>query len=61
MLVLNPMRKRKIKRSTVYHSINTVAPINHVLRAKHDVMGSMLIVILMLGCLSVMRIILTQS
>jgi hypothetical protein len=55
------MRRRKIKRSTVYHSTNTVAPINHVLRAKHDVMGSMLIVILMLGCLSVMRIILTQS
>ncbi|HEY1662825.1 MAG TPA: hypothetical protein VGI03_10440 [Verrucomicrobiae bacterium] len=55
------MRRRKVKRSAVYHSINTVAPVNHVLRARNDVMGSMVIVALVLGCLSVMRLILTCS
>ncbi|MGO8764294.1 MAG: hypothetical protein ACLQSR_04060 [Limisphaerales bacterium] len=55
------MRKRKINRSTVYHSLNTVVPINHVLRARHDIMGSLVIVILMLVCLSVMRILLTWN
>jgi hypothetical protein len=61
MLMRGFMRKRKIKRSTIYHSINPIAPVNHVLRAKHDTIGSMVIVGLVLVCLSVMRLLLTWS
>ena len=55
------MRPRIIKRSPVYYLINTIAPINHVLKAKYDAVGSMLIIILMLGCLSLMRMLLSNT
>jgi hypothetical protein len=55
------MRKRNIKRSMVYHTIDTIAPINHLLKARNDIMGSVVIIALMVGCLSLMRFLLTQS
>lgn len=45
----------------VYHLIQPIATINQPLRAKNDIIGSMVVMALMLGCLIVMRILLTQS
>ena len=55
------MQNRKIKRSTICELMSTIAPINHVLRARNDIVGSMVTVALVLGCLSVMRLILAHS
>ena len=38
-----------VKRSTVYHMLNTIAPINHKLKAELDIVGSIGIVILALA------------
>lgn len=38
-----------VKRSTVYHMLNTIAPINHKLKAELDIIGSIGIVLLALG------------
>jgi len=40
---------RNIKRSTVYHLLNTIAPINHKLKAELDVLGAIAILFLALG------------
>jgi len=48
----------KINRSAVYYLINTVAPINHVLKAKFDAFGSVIVVGLFLGIVSLMRFVL---
>jgi hypothetical protein len=38
-----------------------IGRVDHLIAAKNDVVGSMLIMALVLGCLSVMRFLLTQS
>ena len=48
----------KINRSSVYYLINTVAPINHALKAGFDAMGSVIVVGLLLGIVSFARFIL---
>jgi len=45
----------KINRSGVYYLINTVAPINHELKAEFDAIGSVIIVGLLLGIVFFMR------
>ena len=48
----------KINRSGIYNLINTVAPINHALKAEFDAMGSVIVVGLVLGIVSLVRFIL---
>lgn len=48
----------KINRSGVYYLINTVAPINHALKAELDAFGSVIVVGLFLGIVSLMRFLL---
>jgi uncharacterized protein YhhL (DUF1145 family) len=38
-----------VKRSTVYHLLNTIAPTNHKLKAELDVLGSLIILVLAFG------------
>jgi hypothetical protein len=45
----------------VYHLIQPIATMNQPLRAKNDIVGSMVVIALMLGCVIVMRLLLTQS
>lgn len=40
---------KRVKRSSVYHLLNTIAPSNHKLKAELDVLGSLLIIALALG------------
>jgi hypothetical protein len=46
----------KVNRSGVYYLINTVTPINHALKAELDVFGSVIVVVLLLGIVSLVRI-----
>jgi len=48
----------KINRSGVYYLINTVAPINHALKAELDTIGSVIVVGLFLGIVSLVRFVL---
>jgi hypothetical protein len=48
----------KIKRSAVYHLLNTIAPSNHKLKANLDILGSIVIVLLALGIVTFARLIL---
>ena len=48
----------KINRSSVYYLINTVAPINHALKAEFDAFGSVIVVGLFLGIVSLVRFVL---
>ena len=48
----------KVNRSGVYYLINTVTPINHVLKAELDAFGSVIVVGLLLGMVSLVRFIL---
>ena len=48
----------KIHRSGVYYLINTVAPINHALKAKFDTCGSVIVIGLILGIVSLVRFVL---
>ena len=48
----------KINRSGVYYLINTVAPTNHALKAKFDTYGSVIVVGLTLGVVSLVRFVL---
>jgi len=51
----------RVKRSALYHLINTIMPINHVLKAKFDVWGSIFVVGLTLGTVSLMRVLLAWA
>ena len=48
----------KINRSGIYYLINTVAPINHALKAEFDAFGSVIVVGLFLGMVSLVRFVL---
>jgi len=48
----------KINRSGVYYLINTVAPINQALKAEFDAFGSVIVVGLFLGIVSLVRFVL---
>ena len=47
-----------VKRSAVYHLLNTIAPINHKLKAELDMVGSIVIVLLALGIVAFARLVL---
>lgn len=48
----------KVHRSAVYYLINTVTPINHASKAESDAFGSVIGVVLLLGVVSLVRMIL---
>jgi hypothetical protein len=48
----------EIHRSAVYYLISTVTPINHELKAKLDTYGSVFVVGLSLGVVSLVRLVL---
>jgi hypothetical protein len=48
----------KVHRSGVYYLINTVTPINHASKAGMDIFGSVIVVVLLLGVVSLVRMIL---
>ena len=45
----------KVNRSGVYYLINTVTPSNHVLKAELDAFGSVIVVGLVLGMVTLVR------
>ncbi len=45
----------KVNRSGIYYLINTVTPINHVSKAEFDAFGSVIVVGLLLGMVSLVR------
>jgi len=45
----------KVNRSAFYRLINTIMPINHVLRARFDIWGAILLVGLMIIAISAIR------
>jgi hypothetical protein len=55
------MTTRDVKRSAVYHLCNTIAPINHKLKAELDVLGVVAIVALVLGIVGLVRLILALA
>jgi hypothetical protein len=52
------MTPRMVKRSAVYHLLNTIAPINHKLKAELDVLGALIIIGLVVGIVTLARLIL---
>jgi hypothetical protein len=51
----------KVKRSGFYYLMNPIAPINHALKVKSDTVGSVLVVGLVLGGVSFVRLILGMA
>lgn len=49
---------RNIHRSNIYHLLNTVIPINHKQKAESDALGIVIIVGLIVGIVSLVRLIL---
>jgi len=52
------MTFRNLKRSAVYHLLNTIAPINHKLKAELDAAGAVIIIGLVLGLVLFVRFVL---
>ncbi len=48
----------KVNRSGVYYLITTETPINHASKAEFDAFGSVIVVVLLLGVVSLVRLIL---
>ena len=48
----------KVNRSGVYYLINTVTPINHTSKAELDAFGSVIVVVLLLGIVSLVKLVL---
>jgi len=51
------MHSSIVKRSAVYHLLNTIAPINHKLKAELDVLGCTVVIALALFTVTVLRLI----
>ena len=49
----------KVNRSRVYYLISTVTPINHASKAEFDTFGSVIVVVLLLGIVSIVRLVLS--
>ena len=50
--------KGKVNRSGVYYLISTVTPINHTSKAEWDALGTVIVVVLILGVVSLVRLVL---
>jgi hypothetical protein len=48
----------KVSRSGVYYLITTVTPINHASKVAWDAFGSVVVVVLLLGLVSLVRLVL---
>jgi hypothetical protein len=46
-----------VKRSTVYHMLNTIAPINHKLKTELDILGCSVIIALALFTVTIVRLV----
>jgi hypothetical protein len=51
----------KVNRSGVYYLINTVTPINHPLKAELDAFGTVVVVVLLLGVVSLVKLVLAWA
>jgi len=51
------MQPSIVKRSTVYHLLNTIAPINHKLKAELDFLGCTVVVAIALFVVTVLRLV----
>jgi hypothetical protein len=51
----------KVHRSGVYYLINTVTPINHALKAEFDAFGMVIVVVLLLGVVSLVKLVLSWA
>ena len=49
---------RKINRSNIYHLLNTIIPINHKQKAESDALGIVIILGLIVGVVSLVRLVL---
>ncbi|HTR43798.1 MAG TPA: hypothetical protein VMH87_19475 [Pseudomonadales bacterium] len=47
-----------VKRSGVYHLLNTIAPINHKLKAELDILGCTVVIAIALCVVTMVRLIL---
>jgi hypothetical protein len=47
-----------VKRSAVYHLLNTIAPINHKLKAELDILGCTVVVAIVLCLVTMVRLVL---
>jgi|HubBroStandDraft_2_1064218.scaffolds.fasta_scaffold948233_1 hypothetical protein len=52
---------RKVNRSSLYHLINPITPINHALNAKFDAWGSLLVICLLLATVELVRLFLNPA
>ena len=50
-----------IHRSRFYYTVNPIAPINHVLKARFDVLGSVLAVVILIAAVSLVRTLLSWA
>jgi hypothetical protein len=48
--------RAEVRRSRFYHLTNPIAPVNHDLKAKFDVLGSVSIVLLLIAAVYLMRL-----
>lgn len=51
------MRSSIVKRSGVYHLLNTIAPINHKLKAELDILGCTVVVAIALFVVTIIRLV----
>jgi hypothetical protein len=51
------MRSSIVKRSGVYHLLNTIAPINHKLKAELDILGCTVVVAIALFIVTIIRLV----
>ena len=55
--IITVMPSGIVKRSAVYHLLNTIAPINHKLKAELDILGCTVIVAFALLIVTIVRLI----
>jgi|APFre7841882654_1041346.scaffolds.fasta_scaffold401163_2 hypothetical protein len=49
-----------VKRSSLYHVLSTIVPINHAWFAKFDALGAAIVVALLVGSVDLMRLFLAK-
>ena len=49
----------RVRRSGIYYLMTTIAPVNETRSARFDIWGAAIVVVLLLGVASLMRLILT--
>jgi hypothetical protein len=57
--VKNSSQSAGVHRSKFYYLLNPISPIDHAVRAKADIVGSVFIIVLLLGGISLVRMVLS--